>query len=407
MLGITPGRGLDGFNALVASVQTGFGPFVAVYLASEAWTQRDIGQALSIGTLAAMISQIPGGAAVDAIDNKRLAALVSCLAVALSALLLAVWPGYLSVVASEVLHGFASCMLGPAIAAVSLRLVGHAGFGERLGRNARYAAIGSGVAAGVMGAVGTYVNEAAVFYLTAALMVPALLALKAVHQPKAEAASAEAVANPGWRVLFDRRLLAFGLCIALFHLANAAALPLMGAELTRTQGSSASLIIAACIILPQAIMALVSPWVGRMADSWGRKPMLLLAFSALPVRAVLLAFVEAPVPVVLVQCLDGISAAGLGVLVPLIAADLTRGTNRFNLCMGALGLAVGIGATLSTTIAGELADRYTVQMALLSLAAIGAAATLAVLLVPETADTVRVMERRAARLDRARPASTP
>ena len=113
MFRITPGRGLDGFNALVASVQTGFGPFVAVYLASEAWTQRDIGQALSIGTLAAMISQIPGGAAVDAIDNKRAAALVSCLAVALSALLLAVWPGYLSVVASEVLHGFASCMLGP------------------------------------------------------------------------------------------------------------------------------------------------------------------------------------------------------------------------------------------------------------------------------------------------------
>ena len=176
-----------------------------------------------------------------------------------------------------------------------------------------------------MGAVGTYVNEAAVFYLTAALMVPALLALKAVRQPNAEAEAADAAANPGWRVLFDRRLLAFGLCIGLFHLANAAALPLVGAELTRTQGSRASLIIAACIILPQAIMALVSPWVGRMADSWGRKPVLLLAFSALPVRAGLLAFVEAPVPVVLVQCLDGISAAGLGVLVPLIAADLTRG----------------------------------------------------------------------------------
>ena len=377
---------LDAFNALVASVQTGFGPFVAVYLASEAWTQGQIGVALSVGTVASMISQVPGGAAVDALDNKRLAAGVSCLAVAASALLLAVWPVYLPVLGAEVLHGFASCMLGPAIAAISLRLVGRAGFGERLGRNARFAAIGSGVAAGVMGAVGAWVNEAAVFYLTALLMLPALWALARVRQPaaKIEAAVSGVAPTAGWRLMLDRRLLAFALCIGLFNLGNAAVLPLVGADLTRVSGSRASLIIAACIVLPQAIVALISPWVGRSADVWGRRPLLLLAMLALPVRAGMLAFVRDPAPVVLVQMLDGVSAAGIGVLLPLLAADLTRGTNRFNLCMGMLGLAVGLGATFSTALAGFAADAFGPRAALLGLAGVGLLAAAAARLVPET-----------------------
>src|ERR1700692_1383042 len=136
---------LDWLNFFVANVQTGFGPFIAVYLTSEAWTQRDIGQVLSIGTFAAMLSQLPGGALVDALHNKRLAALAAALAIGASALIFAIAPRPLPVVVAEVLHGFASCMLMPAIAAISLQLVGRAGLGERLGRNARFSAIGSGV----------------------------------------------------------------------------------------------------------------------------------------------------------------------------------------------------------------------------------------------------------------------
>ncbi len=382
---MTPGRGLDLFNALVASVQTGFGPFVAVYLASEAWTQREIGTALSLGTLAGMLSQVPAGALVDAARSKRTAAFVACVAVAASALLLAVWPERLPVLGAEVLHGFASCMLGPAIAAVSLRLVGHAGLGERLGRNARYAAIGSGLAAAIMGAVGTYVDESAVFWLTAVLMLPALIALRTVRQPAREPGAAEAPrTEPVWRLLTDRRLLLFALCMALFQLGNAAVLPLIGAAITRTSGSSASLVIAACIVLPQAFMALVSPRVGLAADRWGRRPVLLAALLALPVRAFLLASVVNPVLVVTVQLLDGISAAGLGVLVPLIAADLTRGTNRFNLCIGLLGLAVGLGATVSTTLAGTLADAYGPSLTLFVLGGAGLLAAGAAALMPET-----------------------
>jgi len=382
-------RGLDALNALVASSQTGFGAFIAVYLTAQAWTQADIGQALSLGTVVAMLSQLPAGALVDAMRSKRLAIAMGGIAVALSALLFAASSTWLSVLWAEVLHGFASCMIGPAIAAVSLELVGRSGLGVRLGRNARFASIGSAVAAVILGAVGTYISGAAVFWATAVLMVLGLLSLQTLPPPRAEAPTAHVAAEtrglPGaiWALL-DRRLLIFAACVALFHLSNAAMLPLVANEVTRNTGASANLVIAACVVGPQAIVAGLSPLVGRTADGWGRRPVLLLGFAALPLRGLLLSFGTDPVFVVVVQALDGVSAAVFGVLLPLVAADLTRGTRRFNLCMGLLGLAVGAGATLSTAIAGLVADRFGNGPALLVLAAVGAAAVLGLLALPET-----------------------
>jgi len=168
-------RALDLLNFFVADVQTGFGPFVAVYLTTHKWTQVQIGFALTLGTVVAMISQIPAGALVDAAHNKRAVASGALIAVIAAALLLAIQPAVLPVMIAQVLHAFASCMLTPAIAAISLHLVGHAALGERLGRNARFASIGNGIAAAVMGATGSYLSSRAVFLLTAALCVPALI----------------------------------------------------------------------------------------------------------------------------------------------------------------------------------------------------------------------------------------
>ena len=139
-----------------------------------------------------MVSQVPAGALVDALHNKRKAALAALLAIMGSALIFAFFPARLPVAIAEVLHGFASCVLTPAIAAISLALVGRAALGERLGRNARFASIGNGLAAAVMGACGSYVSERAVFLLTAGLAIPGLFALRAIrpehltHRPHAE-----------------------------------------------------------------------------------------------------------------------------------------------------------------------------------------------------------------------------
>ena len=383
-------RALDLLNFFVADVQTGFGPFVAVYLTTHKWTQVEIGFALTLGTIVSLISQIPAGALVDAVQNKRAAVGAALVGVIIAALLLAIQPMALPVVVAEVLHAFASCMLTPAIAAISLHLVGHAALGERLGRNARFASIGNGLAAAVMGATGAWLSSRAVFVLTAALCVPALVSLLAIGRgPHARRQTTSPLFDwPGLRNLFtDRRLVAFAVCVGLFHLSNAAMLPLIGAEITMRSGDFANVIIAVCIVLPQAVVALCSPWVGRSATALGRRPLLLLGWSALPLRGVLLAVLPGAWLPIAAQAVGGVSAAVFGVMFPLLAADITRGTSHFNLCMGALGLAVYLGAALSTALGGWIADAAGVQAAFTALGLVGLLGTFAVwLAMPETRD---------------------
>ncbi|MBN8898031.1 MAG: MFS transporter, partial [Rhodospirillales bacterium] len=381
-------RALDLVNFFVADAQTGFGPFVAVYLTSHKWTQVEIGFALTLGTMTSVVSQLPAGALVDAVHNKRLAASGAVFGIMVAALLLALWPVPLPVLVAQVLHAFASCILTPAIAAISLHLAGHTGLGERLGRNARYASIGNGLAAAVMGAVGGYFSSQIVFVLTAVLCVPALVSLWAIGRgPHARAQTGGRLLDlAGLRRLFgDRRLLVFAVCVALFHLSNAAMLPLAGAAVTMSSGHFANVIIAACIVVPQVIVALLSPWVGRTAERIGRRRLLLLGWAALPLRGLLLAVLPGGWPLVIGQAVSGLSAAVFGVMLPLLAADLTRGTAHFNLCMGVLGLAMYLGAAISTTMAGGISDWVGMPAAFTALAFSGLLGTILVwLAMPET-----------------------
>jgi MFS family permease len=382
--GTLPARGpraLDLLNFFVADVQTGFGPFVAVYLTTHKWTQVEIGFALTLGTIVALISQIPAGALVDAMRNKRAAASGALVGVIIAASLLALQPTQLPVLVAQVLHAFASCILTPAIAAISLHLVGHSELGERLGRNARFASLGNGLAAVVMGATGAWLSSRAVFVLTAVLCVPALIALSGIGRGAhaRRQTTTRMLDWPGLRKLFsDRRLLVFAVCVGLFHLSNAAMLPLAGAAVTMRAGQYANLIIAACILVPQAIVALLSPWVGRQASVIGRRPLLLLGWASLPLRGLLLAVLPGPWLLVAGQAVSGISAAVFGVMLPLLAADLTRGTSHFNLCLGSLGLAMSLGAALSTSLGGWIADAASLQLAFGMLAAVGLLGTLAI-----------------------------
>jgi MFS family permease len=185
--------------------------------------------------------------------------------------------------------------------------------------------------------------------------------------------------------LRQRSLLLLAGCVGLFHLANAAMLPLMGSALTSRLSEWATVLIAICIVVPQLIVALIAPWVGRQAQIRGRRPLLILGFSALAIRGLLFATFTEPAMVVAVQLLDGISAAVLGVMVPLIVADITRGTGRFNSSLGVVGMVAGGGAALSTTFAGAMTDYVGSQFAFFGLGAIAIVAVAAVLLLlPET-----------------------
>jgi MFS family permease len=377
-------------------VQTGWGPFVAAYLTSVGWTQLDIGLILTLGTLTGLAMQIPAGALVDRVPAKRFLAALAVFAISASALLLALWPTFNVVVVAKVLHAIASCLSGPVLAAISLGLVGHAALSVRLGRNARYLSLGNAIAAGVMGAFAYYFSNRAIFFLTAALAVPTLIALMQIRPSEIDPYLARGGVRKSdsgrWYDAFaslarSRALLVFAAAMVLFQLANAAMLPIMAGLLTMRAPEWATPVLAICILAPQFVVAAIAPWVGRQAQRWGRRPLLALCFVALSIRGAVFAATSDPYAIVAVQLLDGISAATLGVLVPLIIADTTRGTGHFNFAQGSVGVAVGIGASISTMLAGYLADAFGSVAAFLFLAAVAAAGLLVVLaLMPETRD---------------------
>ena len=387
--------GLDAVNFLLAGLLAGFGPYVAAYLADQKWTQERIGFVLTVSGIAGLLAQLPGGELLDFVRSKRALVALGVTLTTISALIIAFQASFPLVLAGLALEGSAGGFLGPAIASISLGLVGHGALAERLGRNQRFASTGGLVAAGLMGLIGYFLAYRAIFLITATLALPLFVALIRIRA--ADIHFGRSCGRPdhhGSKHLpRDRRrsfwknsaLLTFAGCLFLFQLANASVLPLAGEALAYNEQRYASLSLSALIIVPQIIVALIAPWAGRQAHSRGRRPLLLIGFGALPIRALLFTWTANPLLLAGVQVLDGISGATLGVLTALVVADLTNGTGRFNLAQGIIGAASGAGASLSTTLSGVLATSLGRTTGFLGIAMVALFALLMVgFLMPET-----------------------
>jgi MFS family permease len=386
---------LDAVNFFLAGVLAGFGPYVAVYLADQKWTQEKIGIVLSASALAGLLSQVPGGELLDVIRSKRTIVALGALVVALSAMIIEFRSTFPLVLMGLTLQGITGGILGPAIAAISLGLVGHSTLPERLGRNQRFAAIGSLAAATLMGLIGYAVSYRAIFLLVIALTLPLFVALARIHGDDihfGRSCGAPHHHTPDLPARAERTslwkspgLVVLGACLFFFQFANASVLPLVGETLIYQGDSRSSLIISALIVLPQIIVAVMAPWVGKQAKNWGRRPLLLIGLGALPIRALLFTLITDPGLLLLVQVLDGISGAVIGVLTALVIADLTNGTGRFNLSQGLVGTASGIGATLSTAVFGLIAASFGHTVVFLCIASVALLAVLiASFAMPET-----------------------
>ena len=384
---------LNALNFFQAAVQTGFGPFVSILLTQGGWSQTNIGLAFSIGTIGAMAGQVPIGLLLDRIRAKRTAAVVAMALTGVSALVLVIAPQPGPVFISEAIHGVIGCVLGQSVASMTLALVGREAFAEQIGVNARFASAGAAFAASLLGLLSAEIPANLVLLMTAAFTAPAIAAIIGVRARDLDERNLAPALGPGegapvhgaWRLLLREGLPAFAACALLFQLANAAMLQLALNELTLRAGRNPGLVIAGALIIPQLIVAAFSPLVGRSARRFGRRPLLILACVALPIRALVFASAPEPGVIVLVEVLDGVGAAVFGVMVPLVAADVSRRTGSMNLTIGLIGLSIGIGATLSTFVAGAIADTAGPGPAFVALAAAGGAATLlAWLIVPET-----------------------
>ena len=390
--------GLSGLNFFVADMLTGFGPFVAVYLTANGWHPTDIGFALSVGTVAAVAGQVPAGMLVDALWNRRLITAVGIGAIIVSALMLAAFPERWPVVGAEFLQGLSASLLTPAIAAMTLTLSKSEKFAERLGTNVRFKALGSMIAALLMGYIGTYIAPGAVFYVSAVFggfALGCLLLISGVDLHNAPHRTAHPTALPKhlhkeplrrprelWR---DPLLLTFAGCLFMFQLSNAAVLPFAISAIQSQGLKDTDILVSIALVVSQLVAAVISPRTGAIAQVRGCKFVLLAGFGALAIRCVLLAVYSGPVALVVYQVLDGISAAAIGVMVPLVVSDITHRGGRFNLAMGLMGLAMSAGATFSTSVAGFVTEHLGTRSAFVFLAATaGAGCLLVSLALPET-----------------------
>ncbi len=394
-------RPLDALNFFLADVRDGLGPYLAIYLLIEQkWDEASIGIVMSIAAAAGILAQTPAGALVDAIRAKRGLMVGAALAVTGASLLLPWSSGFWAVAMSQGVAHAASAVFGPAIAAVTLGVVGRKAFSKRIGRNESFNHAGNAFAAATAGVTAYMWGPTVVFYLLAAMAVGSLVSVLAVpadaidddlarelDETAAEPQDAKDHKPSGFQVLVTcKPLLIFALSAVLFHLANAAMLPLVGQKLALEDRNFGTSLMSACIVAAQIVMVPMALLVGAKADSWGRKPLFLAAFLILPIRGVLYTFSDNAYWLVGVQLLDGVGAGIYGAIFPIIVADLMRGTGRFNVAQGAVMTAQGIGAALSTTVAGLVTALFGYSAAFLTLAGCAAAGVILFLLaMPETA----------------------
>ncbi len=388
-------RGLDWLNFFLADVQSGVGPFLAIYLAGSGWNEQTIGIVLTGGGLAGIIAQTPAGAMADRAHAKRTLIAGGVIALAVGALMIALYPALWAVMAAQTVIGVSSSVFGPTVAAISLGLVGRDWFDRRQGRNQTFNSAGNVVAAVSMGLIGYFLSNRGIFFFVVAFTIPTLWTLSRIKANEIDYAVARGASDGApspdstsiVHLLKDRRLAIFLVCAVLFHFANAAMLPLLGEMLSKGHGRSSMMFMSACVVTTQLVVTLLATWSGIKARQWGRKPLLLIAFGVLPIRGFLYTVTHSAPSLVAIQVLDGIAAAIFGVVSVLVIADLTKGTGRFNLTLGAVTTAVGVGAALSQSIAGGIVHRFGYHAGFIFLAAVAAGAFILLwTAMPETRD---------------------
>lgn len=390
-------RALDAATFCLADVADGLGPFLVIDLTSRrGWSAADAGAAMSMLLIGTVVSQSFTGSWIDGTRHKRTAIAVGALLVAFATLGLYYATAREAIFTLQAITGVVATIFPPAIAAISLGLVGRLRFPARVGRNEACFHAGNVTAAVIAITLSRALGNVGIFYGVAMMAVFSAIAVLLIRERDIDhvlARGADGEADAGravsrWSIVTDRRILLFAAAVVLFHFANAAMLPLVGQKVGHTTPDIASTLMAVCIIVAQVTMIPVAILASKFAVM-RRKPVLLVGFCVLPLRGLLYTLTDSPVLLIGNQILDGIGAGIFGVVAVLMIADLTRGTGRFNFAQGVVATSIGLGAALSNYVTGLIVDArgFDAGFLFLSTVAVGAALLLA-LGVGETAPHV-------------------
>lgn len=376
-------RWLARLNFCLADVRDGLGPFLGIFLMGHGWQADDIGYVMTIGGIAGMLATTPAGALIDATRRKRLLVAIGAVLVVAGSLVLLVSTSFKVTAASQFGLGIVGAVIGPAMAGLTLGLVGQRGLAHQLGRNEAWNHAGNVASAALAGGLSYYWGIEAVFVLMALMAVASLLCLARIDPADIDHAVARGAAPAGadapaqaappvstLRLLLrSRPLLVLALVMMLFHLANAAMLPLLGQSATARGAVSPGLYTALTVIVAQLVMVPVALGAGRLASRRGYVLLVTIALAALPLRGLIAGYWDSPWSMLPVQILDGVGAGILGVALPGLVAQILQGSGHINVGLGAVTTLQSVGAALSPALAGLMAQHYGYDIAFLLLTA--------------------------------------
>lgn len=362
-------RALDAVNFFLADVRDGLGPYLAIYLLAvrgptHGWNEATVGAVITTAGIVGLLVQTPMGGLIDRVRNRRMIVVVAAIAVTVSTVILPFISGFGLVTATQSVASIAGAVFAPAISAVTLGMVGSSLLAPRIGRNEAFNHAGNAASAGLAALLAWQLGPTVVFWLMAVLAVCSIAATLRIRPEDVDEQLARGMSETsvdgdrpsGFRVLLTSRpLMLFAAVAFAFHLSNAAMLTSVSQLLSRIVGTDdATSLVAVCVLVAQLVMVPVALLVGHKADAWGRKPIFLVGFAVLALRGLLYTLSDNPIWLVVVQALDGVGAGIFGALFPVVIADLTRGTGRFNVAQGAVATAQGLGGAVSAGLAGAV-----------------------------------------------------
>ncbi|ORM75801.1 MFS transporter [Pantoea eucrina] len=368
----------------LADVRDGLGPFLGIFLTQRGWQPNDVGLVMTAGGLAGLIATLPAGIVTDATRYKRLLLLGGCALITVATLWL--WYSQQSwvVAITQIISGVSAAFIAPVLAGITLGLAGQRGFNRQMGRNEAFNHAGNMSAALIAGAATWYWGTGSVFILMTAMALLTSLAILAIRGKDIDHQAARGLdASAGGAVprLSDLTrnapLMTTGITLLLFHLANAALLPMLSMRVAASPGGmNPGVYAAATVIISQAVMIPVALWTAARAETLGYQRLIMLPLLLLPLRAVLAASFTDPWLMIPVQILDGIAAGTLGVAVPGYIVQLLRGSGHVNAGQSAVMLMQGAGAAFSPALTGMIVRHYSYSVAFSTLSVIALTALL-------------------------------
>lgn len=360
---MSPLLNLAGINFFLGDVQGGLGPFLSTWLAEAGhWSPRRIGTASTIVGLSTLVLNGPAGALVDRLARPRLLLAIACTAILAGTVMLLQARLFFAVVAAQFLTAAGGTLVLPAMASLTLGVVGKSRFPRQQGRNQAFNHGGLLTAALLVGGT-SLLGPGAAFWVLAAMAAAAIVAIavmpgdawngRRAHGWKEE--ETEDVSHPVLSVLSNHRLLLLSLALMLFNLSNGTMLGLLGQKLSVAMHVNATFWLAAYVIVAQGTMIPIALWAGSLADRRGRRHLLFGAFAAQAVRAVISGVLANPYWLLPAEICDGVASGLLGVAIPVVVADLTWGSGRTQTALGSVNMVQGIGTALSGALGGFLA----------------------------------------------------